>query len=270
MRVILPSTLHHALTALADNPALVPIAGGTDLFVHWPQKLAAHDHDYLDLFALTELRPHHWSDTELTLGALTTYWDIATDPRAARELPLLVAAARQVGAVQIQSRGTFAGNIANASPAADGVLALMALEAHVTLASQSTERSIPLSDFYTGYKQTLRRPGELLTHITIPLFPRARQVFEKVGARQAQAITKVGLALVEREPGRFIVAANSVAPTVRRCPAVEALLAAPGSDRSAPSFARALDADISPIDDLRSTAHYRRTVLSRLLVFACR
>src|SRR5262245_1559165 len=139
MRILTPANLHEALQLSAEHvPALIPMAGCTDLLVFWPTRIEAHDRDYLDLSALQELRTIRWSDESLEIGALTTYWDVIRDPRIAREFPMLIEAARQVGAIQIQTRGTWAGNIANASPAADGVPALMAYDAAVVLQSKDT------------------------------------------------------------------------------------------------------------------------------------
>src|SRR5437870_11729163 len=126
MRALLPENVNEALNSLASDGSAVPIAGGTDLLVHWPTRVEAHDRTYVDLSALEALKPPRWSGGALVLGGLTTYWDVIVDARAGEELPLLVEAARQIGAVQIQSRGTWAGNIVNGSPAADGVPVLMA------------------------------------------------------------------------------------------------------------------------------------------------
>ncbi len=202
----------------------------------------------------------------LILGGTTTYWDLIRDPRSAKDLPLLVDAARQVGAVQIQARGTWAGNIANGSPAADGVPVLMAYDAVVVVQSERDICEIPLSEFYFGYKKMLLADDQLITSIRVPLAPRTNHRFDKVGSRRAQAIAKVGLATVRAEDGWRVVAA-SLAPTVCRCPAVEALLDS-GKDADTPaSFETALAADVSPIDDIRSTAEYRRRVAARLLFF---
>ncbi|MGH2669274.1 MAG: FAD binding domain-containing protein, partial [bacterium] len=122
MTVLLPETEREALGMLAaTDGAATPMAGGTDLLVHWPVRVEVHDRTYVDLSRLQAMRPLRWSDAELVLGGLTTYWDVIQDARIGREFPLLVTAARQVGAIQIQARGTWAGNIVNASPAADGV-----------------------------------------------------------------------------------------------------------------------------------------------------
>ncbi len=269
MRVLTPNSFANACELLAANPGAVPIAGATDLLVHWPVNLDAHDRVYLDLSGLGELRRISWSQDTLTLGALTTYWDVIRDARASAEFPLLATAARQVGAIQIQSRGTWAGNIANASPAADGVPVLMAYDAVVVLASSAGQERVPLSEFYLAYKSMRRRPDQLISAIELPRRAYSFGVFEKVGPRRAQAITKVGVAIARSEAGWRVVA-NSVAPTVRRCRAVEALISGGGPVRSADDFQPALTADVAPIDDIRSTAQYRRTVLARVLYHALR
>jgi CO/xanthine dehydrogenase FAD-binding subunit len=264
MNVILPSTVAEACEMLAACAGAIPIAGGTDLLVHWPEAHDLRDETFVDLSALEGLKPVRWTDEELVLGGLTTYWDVICDPRASEEFPLLVEAARQVGAVQIQTRGTWAGNIVNASPAADGVPVLMAYDASVVLTSVEGDEELPLSDFYVGYKQMRRRPDQLITAIRVPRRPYAFQVFEKVGSRRAQAITKVGFAVTAFD-GEWRVVANSVAPTVRRCPSIETLLVeeepVSGPDDLMPAIRR----DVSAIDDIRSTAEYRERVLARLL-----
>jgi len=254
---------------LAATPNAIPVAGATDLFVHWPQQIDAHERPYLDLSGLEELRPYMWSDDALVLGALTTYWDLRQDDRVGREFPLLLEAARQVGAVQIQARGTWAGNIVNASPAADGVPVLMAYGAVVHLTSAAGSEDIPLAEFYLGYKKMRRRSDQLITSITIPRRPYAVQLFEKVGARRAQAITKVGVAVSHSEDGWRVVA-SSMAPTVCRCPTIERQLSAETSFSSPDDFLPAIRSDLAPIDDVRSTADYRETVFARLLYYELR
>jgi CO/xanthine dehydrogenase FAD-binding subunit len=245
------------------------VAGGTDLFVQWPMRAEDHDRTFIDLSGLDDLRSHRWAGDELVLGALTTYWDIIRDPRAMMELPLLVDAARQIGAIQIQTRGTWAGNIVNASPAADGVAVLMAYDAVVTLKSREGTEEVPLSEFYLGYKVMRRSPGQLLTQIRIPRRSYDLHMFEKVGSRSAQAITKVGVA-VTRRGDEWRVVANSVAPTVCRCPGLEAFLSAGRPAGCPDDLVGPIREDVSPIDDIRSTARYRETVLARLLYFGLR
>ncbi len=293
MAIHQPSTLGEACGLMAthngpsggDRATLVPIAGGTDLYTHWPQRPSEHGKSYLDLSTIEELRGVTWSEDSLTLGALATYWQLIQDRTCWSALPMLVQAARQIGAVQIQTRGTWAGNIANASPAADGVPVLMAYDAVVELVSSgdssedtgntgdtsSTLRreEIPLAEFYSGYKQMRMRPDQLIRSIRIPRRPILYQRFEKVGSRSAQAITKVGVAIARSAAGWRVVA-NSVAPTVCRCRTVETLLTDKVPVRAPEDLAEALAQDIAPIDDIRSTAQYRRRVLARLLYFALR
>src|SRR3989442_12437446 len=201
VNVMLPGSLAEALDMLASDGAAIPIAGGTDLLVHWPVRVDAHDRTYVDLSQLDALKPLSWTADELVLGGLTTYWDVIRDARAAREFSLLVDAARQVGAIQIQARGTWAGNIVNASPAADGVPVLIAYDAVVVLESWRGREEVPLDRFYSGYKQMRRYPDQLVVGIRIPLRRYTYQVFEKVGARRAQAIAKGGLAVTRSGAG---------------------------------------------------------------------
>jgi len=264
VNVLLPSTLPEALDTLAHDATAVPIAGGTDLLVHWPVRVEDHDRTYVDLSRLDELKPLTWKTDELVLGALTTYWDVIRDERAGREFPLLVDAARQVGAIQIQARGTWAGNIVNASPAADGVPVLMAYDAIVVLQSLRGREEIPLDRFYSGYKDMRRRADQLVVAIRIPRRPYSFQVFDKVGARRAQAIAKVGLAITHSNAGWRVVAA-SVAPTIRRCPAIERLLETGAQVASPEDLFPAIAKDVAPIDDIRSSARYRANVMARVL-----
>jgi CO/xanthine dehydrogenase FAD-binding subunit len=261
MRVLRPASLDDALAAM--GPGVTPIAGGTDLLVSW------HHRDkegltLLDLSRIEALRGWRFDDETLELGALTTYWDVMDAAEIVREAPLLPEAARQVGAIQIQTRGTWAGNIANASPAADGVPVLMAYDAQVTLASTRGRRSVALAEYYTGYKQTLRAPDELLVAIRVPRRARNFEWFHKVGARAAQAITKVGVAMT-RLPAGWRVVANSVAPFVCRCRNLEAALDAGATFRSSAEVRDVLARDVTPITDMRSTAAYRLNVLARLI-----
>src|SRR2546430_3348970 len=186
MNVMSPGSVPEALDLLASDGAAVPIAGGTDLLVHWPVRVEAHERTYVDLSRLDSLRPLRWTADELLLGGLTTYWDVIRDDRASQEFPLLVDAARQVGAIQIQARGTWAGNIVNASPAADGVPVLMAYDAVVVLESRRGREEVPLDRFYSGYKEMKRRPDQLVVGIRLPRRRYSYQVFEKVGGRSEE------------------------------------------------------------------------------------
>jgi CO/xanthine dehydrogenase FAD-binding subunit len=195
----------------------------------------------------------------LSIGALATYTELIRSPLVQKRCPMLVAAAREVGGVQIQNRGTLGGNIANASPAGDTLPVLAAANAMLVLESASGARRIPFHAFFTGYRKSVRRSDELITSVEIPEIT-GRQWFRKVGTRAAQAISKVVMAAV-RAP-RPSIALGSVAPTVIRLSGTEAVLAAGGTIAQARA---ALTDEIHPIDDLRSTAAYRSLVAANLL-----
>jgi CO/xanthine dehydrogenase FAD-binding subunit len=195
----------------------------------------------------------------LRIGALTTYTEIIRSPLVRRRLPMLVAASREIGAVQIQNRGTLGGNIANGSPAGDTLPVLAAAEALVELRSIDGTRKVPFVDFYTGYRASVRRPDEIITAVEFPRVEGA-QWFRKVGTRAAQSISKVVMAGVRS--GHPRIAFGSVAPTVVRARRTEEALAAGATLADA---RRILQEEISPIDDIRSTAAYRCEVAARLL-----
>ena len=233
------SSLDEALGILRDETR-TPIAGATDVYVSLNFGTLTTNR-FLDIWGLDELRTISTHGDKLVIGAM------------------LVEASRLVGGVQIQNRGTLGGNIANGSPAADGVPVLVATDANVVLRSTSGERRVPITQFYTGYRATVMRPDELITSIEIPRVE-GKQWFRKVGTRAAQAISKIVMAAV-RGPAPAI-ALGSVAPTVIRVPETEHALAFGASiDEAAEILAR----EIVPIDDVRSTADYRRRVTMNLL-----
>lgn len=259
LEVLRPRSLKEALVMLRDEGPLVPLAGGTDLYVLLNAGVL-RERRFLDLWGLDELRGIHLGKKQLELGALATYTDCIRSGKVRRLLPILADAAREVGGVQIQNRGTLAGNIGNGSPAGDSLPVLMAADAAVVLRAADGEREVALTDFYTGYRRSVRRPDELIVSIRVPApHRRERQRFRKVGTRAAQAISKVVAAVVGDR-----VAFGSVAPTVIRARGVEAYLA--GGGRDAEEARARLDAELRPIDDVRSTAAYRRRVAGNLLV----
>ncbi len=211
------------------------------------------------------------SEQEVVLGAAVTYTAIRHDPILRSEFPLLCTAASWTGGVANQNRGTVGGNIANASPAADSAPPLLAYDASLRLRSSGGERTIPYRDFHTGYKQMELRRGELITAIHLPRkFAGWKHYARKVGARKAQAISKVCFNGILQLEGKTVtgiaIALGSVAPTPVRCAAAEAELL--GREISPEVIARAkeaLSAAIKPIDDVRSTAHYRAQVARNLL-----
>jgi CO/xanthine dehydrogenase FAD-binding subunit len=253
-----PRTLGAALRMLRDEGPLVPLAGCTDLYVglHFG---TGPGQRFLDLQGLRALRGIRARGEALEIGALTTYSDLIASPLVRRRLPILAEASRWVGSPQIQNRGTLGGNVANASPAGDTLPVLAVAEATVVLRSADGERRVPFGSFYAGYRQTVMRPDELIVAIEVPRVA-GRQWFRKVGTRAAQAISKVVMAAVRAPHPR--IALGSVAPTVVRVPRTEAVLAGGGT---LPEAQAVLVQEIQPIDDLRSTAAYRRRVSANLL-----
>ena len=243
---------------LRDDGPLVPLAGCTDVYVNLNFGTLPQTR-FLNLWRLEELRRIEMRDGALSIGALATYTQMIRSALVRRRLPILAAASREVGGVQIQNRGTLGGNIANASPAGDTLPVLAAAEAVVLLRSAGGTRRIPFNSFYTGYRQSVARPDELIVAVEIPRVE-GRQWFRKVGTRAAQAISRVVMAAVRAPRPR--IALGSVAPTVIRLPRTEAVLAGGGSVEQARA---ALAGEIQPIDDIRSTAEYRRRVCQNLL-----
>jgi CO/xanthine dehydrogenase FAD-binding subunit len=253
-----PRSLADAVKMLRDEGPLVPMAGCTDLYVSLNFG-TLRETRFLNLWRLDALRTIRLRGNRLSIGALATYTDLIRSPLVNRRLPMLVAASREVGGVQIQNRGTLGGNVANASPAGDTLPVLAAAEATVVLRSADGTRRVPFTGFYTGYRKTVARPDEIIEAFEIDPI-RGRQWFRKVGTRAAQAISKVMMAAIGGDRPR--VALGSVAPTVIRLPKTEAVLAAHGSVADAQA---ALASEITPIDDIRSTADYRRRVSANLL-----
>lgn len=267
-----PQGLDEALTLLASGgPPWRPLAGGTDLMVQLTGELGEPPERILDIWALDELRGIAHEGDELVIGALTTYAEIRRSPVVAELLPALAEAAATIGAAQIQNRGTLGGNVMNASPAGDTLPLLLATDAEMILGSTSGVRTVAAADFWPAYRTTARRDDELLLRIRIPLTP-ARQVrFRKIGTRRAQAISKVVMALSWRVENGDLwrevrLALGSVAATTIRVPVTEAALEGASPTRETTAAAgEALAAEIQPIDDVRSTADYRRAVAVRAL-----
>ena len=253
-----PRSLTDALEMLSQEGPLVPMAGCTDLYVALNFGTLRPTR-FLNLWNLDGLRGIEARGATLRIGALATYTDIITSALIRRRLPMLAAAAREVGGVQIQNRGTIGGNVANASPAGDTLPVLLAVDAVVVLRSVSGTRRVPMTSFYTGYRQTAARPDELIVAFEIPA-AHGRQWFRKVGTRAAQAIAKIVVAGVWDKKPRLAI--GSVAPTPLRLSQTEQAL---GTGASLADAQDLLQREIAPIDDLRSTAEYRRQVAANLL-----
>ena len=247
-----------------------PFAGGTDLMVLLEAGKLPHK-NYLNIWNLPELRGIEVTDTQVTLGALTTYTEVQDNETLREEFPMLCQAASETGGLAIQNRGTIGGNIVNASPAADSPPALLAYDAELELVSAKGSRTIPYHSFHTGYKQMNIRPDELLRSIRLPRPTKeSKHYYRKVGTRKAQAISKVCFAGVARMNADQIadvrIALGSVAPIPIRCVQTEGALRNQVVGAEALAAAKsALMAEIAPIDDLRSTRDYRLRVSLNLL-----
>lgn len=261
-----PASLEEALAALA-RPWTV-LAGGTDFY---PARVGrAIDENVLDISGISDLRGISEGPSAWRLGATTTWSELIEAPLP-RLFDGLKQAAREIGGRQIQNTGTVAGNLCNASPAADSVPPLLALDAEVELAGRAGRRRLPLADFITGNRRTVLAPGELLVaiHVAKPARP-ASSAFLKLGARRYLVISIVmAAATLEIEGDRVAwarVAVGACSAVAQRLPALEAALvgASPG-----PSLANRVEpahlAPLSPIDDVRGSAAYRQDVAVTLL-----
>lgn len=265
-----PSTLDEALAARRDHPDYRVLAGGTDLLVAGHRAPAPPG--ILDLFGLEPLRGiSRAPDGGLRLGALTTYLDVLECEVVRDELPMLAAAAREIGAHQIQARGTLGGNLVTSSPVGDTLPVWLALDAEIELRSTRGSRRVPYREFCTGYRQTVLEGDELVTAVVVSeLEPGTRQLWRKVGTRRAQSISKLMIAATARvQDGRIAsprVGLGAVADRPIRGLAVEeAIAGAAPSEETAERAKEALGDSIEPIDDVRSKATYRLRVAQNLV-----
>ncbi|HEV8638411.1 MAG TPA: FAD binding domain-containing protein [Chloroflexota bacterium] len=281
-RYVRPGGLPELLDVLAERGSEARlVAGGTDVVVELA-RAPRPDTTLIDLTALGELKYVREEDGWVRLGALATHNDVLASALCRERAWPLVQACREVGAPQIRTRATVAGNLVTASPANDTIAPLLALDAEVALLSRAGERVVPLGAFYTGFRRTVLRPDELLREIRFrPMGPDQCGVFVKLGLRRAQAISVIDFALVLTiEPERVgragpgsvreaRIALGCLAPTVVRAEKTEAFLRGRRLDqetcRRAGEVARE---DAAPISDVRGSAEYRLATLDGLLADA--
>lgn len=269
--LVAPGTLQGALALLSGEPGTwLPVAGGTDVMVLYAAgKLSPHK--LVNIFGLPELQAIEVTPSEIRIGAGCTYTDIRTHNSISHEFPLLVRAAAWTGGIANQNRGTLGGNIANASPAGDSLPVLLAYDAELGLVSVRGERRVAYRTFHTGYKKSLLAPDELIRTICLPRkFAGYFSYAQKVGARNAQAISKVFLAALGRlSDGKIAdvrLSAGSVGPVPIRLTRTESVLRdKPISPSLRETCGKSLAQEIQPIDDIRSTARYRTVVLANLV-----
>ena len=270
-QLLAPGSLSEVVALLAQNPGTwLPIAGGTDLMVQYSAgKLPARN--LVSIWNLPELRQIENLPGEIRIGAGCTFTDLREHQTIQREFTLLAKAAGWIGGIANQNRGTIGGNIVNASPAADSLPALLVYDADLLLVSQRGPRRIPYSTFHVDYRKTQLAPDELIRAVCIKKqFSEYHAHARKVGARNAQAISKVCLAALARNVHGVIadirLAMGSVAPTPMRLAETERLLTGKRIDPELLDLARATAAaEVKPIDDIRSTARYRAAVAGNLV-----
>jgi CO/xanthine dehydrogenase FAD-binding subunit len=264
-----PTELGDALAALSARAPRAILAGGTDFY---PARVGRTiDEDILDITALPlggiADRGDHWR-----IGALATWSELIATPLPAC-FDALKLAAREVGGAQIQNAGTIAGNLCNASPAADGVPPLLAMNAEVELASAGAERRVPLGQFITGNRKTARRPDELVTAIYVPKPAAGTQsAFLKLGARRYLVISIVMVAATiepdaRNHVARARIAVGACAPVAQRLAALESALNGHAIDAGLATLVceEHLAQALAPIDDVRGSAHYRNDAALTLL-----
>lgn len=266
-----PKTLSDALDLLSrDVGVWKPFAGGTDLMVLFESGKLTHK-NFINILPFRELKQIEITNDFVTIGGLTTYTQIQSNEVLQQEFSMLCKAASETGGLAIQNRGTIGGNIANASPAADSPPALLAYDADVELISSTGSRWVVYKDFHLDYKKTVMRQDELISRIRLPRTSRDWKTnYRKVGTRKAQAISKVCFAgAIKKENGKIIdarIVFGSVAPVPLRCVGTEDFLRGKDLDEKLIQDSRfKIQNEISPIDDIRSSARYRRNVSANLL-----
>jgi len=270
-QLIAPGTLPAVLDLLASAPGeWTPMAGGTELMVAFAAgRLGARK--LVNLWGIPDLRFIRSTPESFVIGACTTFLDLRANADLVAELPLIARSSSWIGSVANQSHATLGGNLVNGSPAADSSPALLVYDAKIEMISQRGSRHIPYREFHTGYKRNVLAPDELLYAIHLPRrFAHHRQYLRKVGTRRAMAISKVALAatalLKENVVSEIRLAAASLAPFPARLYKTEAaLFGEPLTKQTIQAACRALLAEAQPIDDIRSTAEYRRRVGANLL-----
>ena len=256
------------MRALAESSGQI-LSGGTDFFPALGDR-AAPDR-VVDISDLTGIKGIAVEAAHIRIGGLTTWSEVIATPLP-RCFDALKSAAREIGGIQIQNRGTVAGNLCNASPAADGVPPLLALDAEVELVSASGTRLLPLAQFIVGNRKTLRRPDEILANILIPrTIEDAASVFLKLGARRYLVISIAMVAAVIKKDdaggvAEARVAVGSCSVVARRLTALEqALVGAPARSGLGAMVLPEHLAPLSPIDDVRATAAYRNDAALTLI-----
>jgi CO/xanthine dehydrogenase FAD-binding subunit len=262
-----PRTLAEAHEAL--RLGAVKVAGTTDLLVI--DHATGREHaSVLNVLSIAELQGIRVDESGLSIGAAATFAQIRASEDARRHAPCLVEAAATIGAAQIQNRATIGGNIANASPAGDSLPALLALNAKLVLAGPNGRRVVEYDTFHTDYRKTALAADELIERVIVPVPAPQIQIFRKVGTRAAQAISKAVVSMTANRAGDVLkdvrLAMGSIAATPVRLPEIEKLIGSEAPSAGlANRVAAAIEGAITPIEDVRSTAEYRKHVAGQIV-----
>ena len=263
-----PNTLNEAVHVLARSGGQI-LAGGTDFFPSLGDRPVTSP--VIDISAVQELKGVVYETEYIRIGGLTTWTEIGRTPLP-RCFDGLKAAAREIGGIQIQNRGTVAGNLCNASPAADSVPPLLALDAEVELVSNAGVRRLPLSAFIVGNRKTLRQPGEILSQVLVPrAIEHAASTFLKLGTRRYLVISVVMVAaVIDKDATNRVrdarVSVGSCSAVARRLNKLEQMLIGLPAANGLGNLATAEHIEgLSPISDARATAAYRRDAALRLV-----
>jgi CO/xanthine dehydrogenase FAD-binding subunit len=244
------------------------LAGGTDLMVNANHREVPAG--LLDLWRLPAICFVRVADDAIAIGAGTTWHEVERHPAIRERMRPLAAAAREIGALQIQARATLGGNVGTSSPVGDSLPVLLALDAELEVASVRGRRRVPYAQWCTGYRTTQLLPDELIVaaHVPVP-GPATRTTWRKIGTRRAQSISKVMGAAAIALDGDVVtsarVALGAIAERPIRIAAVEAAVRGLRLGAAAEAARAAVRATIRPIDDVRSTAAYRREVAENLV-----
>lgn len=265
MPIFTADTEEQACRMLAEDPQLVPLAGGTDLFPG--RHTREGPRRFLDLSRLSDWRGIRPGEEGYRIGSLVCFSQIERlreDPRCWADLNALIEACSQIGGPQIRNRGTVGGNIQSASPAADAVTALLALEARVQLVSLHGRREVALEDFFLDYRHTVRSPQELIRSVFVP-GRTSDQYFRKIGTRKALAVSVVSIAAVRSDRGDIRIAFGSVAPRPLVARSIMARLREKEDPLTEEEMETCLQKDLCCITDCRGSADYRSMMARRLL-----
>lgn len=269
MKVFIPKSLQEAVSFLKENQNFIPFAGGTDLMPLLAKEVLSKKNSFIDLNNLTEELSfiNLQEDGNLWIGSLATIRKLCENHIIAEHFPLIAASAINIGSVQIRNLATIGGNIANASPAADLIPALLVHDSSLILTSDKKTRQIDLKDYYVSYKRTSRKPYELITGIIVKPLEQGRILFRKIGNRRNLSLSKIVVSsyiakeFETKDPCRF--AAGSVKEIPARLSNLEESVINRRISES--ELRNALLRDISPINDVRSTCLYRTEVLLRVI-----